>query len=240
MLQEGLERGNADNPPHGAILHYFLKTKPKGDVTLEVFDDKENFVRKLNSKAEEKEPAEQGDYYEAKDDKPLPAEAGLQRVVWDLHYTGAKIIKKAAEGSSAKEGPLVLPGMYTVKLTVDGKSVTTQLEVKQDPRVKLPTEELAKQLDVILAMRDEVTRLTGVVEQIRSVRRQIKEQSDLLKDHAKGVDLVSSGKKVIARAGRLGGKTAQSTCQDQLRHPGPERRRQNLFAADLDLRTAQG
>ena len=139
VLQEGLERGNADNPPHGAILHYFLKTKPKGDVTLEIFDARDKLVRRLSSKEEDKEPAEEGDYAEPKEEKPLPVEAGLQRIVWDLRYSGAAMIKKAkTDGGNPKIGPLVNAGVYTVKLSVDGKTATAKLEVKQDPRVKLP------------------------------------------------------------------------------------------------------
>src|SRR5262249_57853064 len=37
-LSEKLERGSAPNPPKGAILHYHLKEKPKGDLTLEIID----------------------------------------------------------------------------------------------------------------------------------------------------------------------------------------------------------
>ena len=35
------------------------------------------------------------------------------------------------------EGPLALPGIYQVKLTVDGRSYTAPLEVKMDPRVRV-------------------------------------------------------------------------------------------------------
>ena len=161
-------------------------------------------MRRLSSKEEDKEPQEEGDYSEAKDEKPLPAEAGLQRVVWDLRYGGARMIKKAkTDGGNPKIGPLVNPGVYTLKLTADGKSATAKLEVKQDPRVKVPAEELAQQLDLILAMRDDVTRLTGTVEQLRSVRRQIQEQVELLKDSGKAADLAATTKAVLARLDAL-------------------------------------
>ena len=31
-------RGAFSNPPHGAAIHYFLKTKPAERITLEIFD----------------------------------------------------------------------------------------------------------------------------------------------------------------------------------------------------------
>src|SRR5262249_37552680 len=40
ILQEGFDHGTGANPPHGATLHYYLQQKPKGEVVLEVLDDK--------------------------------------------------------------------------------------------------------------------------------------------------------------------------------------------------------
>ena len=50
--------GTFDNPPDGAILHYYLKKKPAGEVVLEIIDDKGGRVRKLTSKKEEEEKEE--------------------------------------------------------------------------------------------------------------------------------------------------------------------------------------
>ena len=140
---EGAEPAGAlENPPEGAILHYFLK-KPAAEVMLEVLDDKGNRVRKLTSKKKEEEEeekelevGEEGDYSEKKKEKPpLPTEAGLHRVVWDLRYEGAEVIKKAKlDGGEPKVGPLANPGTYTLRLTANGKTETTKMEVRLDPR----------------------------------------------------------------------------------------------------------
>ena len=106
-------------------------------MTLEILDEKGDRVRKLTSKKEEEEKGEgldeeEGDYDKKKKEKePLPVGAGLHRVVWDLRYEGPEIIKKAKEdGGDLKTGPLVEPGTYTIKLTADGKTETTKLEVR--------------------------------------------------------------------------------------------------------------
>ena len=106
--------GTFENPPEGAILHYFLK-KPAGEVTLEILDEKGDRVRKLTSKKEEEEEkdvGEEGDYEKKKKEKePLPVGAGLHRVVWDLRYEGPERIKKAkVDGGDLKTGPLVDAG----------------------------------------------------------------------------------------------------------------------------------
>src|SRR5262249_7355730 len=85
-IAERMGHGSAPNPPHGAVLHYYLKEKPKGDVTLQILDAKGNVVRTLTSKEEKDEsPPEEGDYSEKEKKSLLPTEAGLHRVVWDLH-----------------------------------------------------------------------------------------------------------------------------------------------------------
>ncbi|HSR40389.1 MAG TPA: hypothetical protein VLL95_15880, partial [Phnomibacter sp.] len=44
----------------------------------------------------------------------------------------------------------VMPGTYSVKLTVDGKSTTQPLKVRMDPRVTMTPTELQKQHDLSL------------------------------------------------------------------------------------------
>src|SRR5262249_61756571 len=46
------------NPPVGAVIHYYLPAKPRGDVTLEVLDAKGQTVQTLTSKKEEEEDEE--------------------------------------------------------------------------------------------------------------------------------------------------------------------------------------
>ncbi len=139
-LGEKKPLGAGTNPPPGAIVHYFLKTKPKGDITLEILDDKSRRVTLLSSKKEPEEKPDPGDYTERGYKKTvLAADAGLHRLVWDLRYEGAETIKGAkADTGESKMGPLVNPGVYTLKLTVAGQTRTTKLHVLPDPRTISP------------------------------------------------------------------------------------------------------
>jgi photosystem II stability/assembly factor-like uncharacterized protein len=135
-IEEGSRLGSADNPPRGAILHYRLSKKPKGDITLTVTDAKGTTVRKLTSKKEPPEKEEEGDYGgDRYKQTVLPVEPGLHRVVWDLRYEGARPIKGArVDSGEPRVGPLVNPGTYTLTLTVEGKTYTNKVEVLQDVR----------------------------------------------------------------------------------------------------------
>jgi photosystem II stability/assembly factor-like uncharacterized protein len=219
-LSEKLERGSAPNPPKGAILHYHLKEKPKGDLTLEILDDKGQVIRTLTSKEEpkEKDAAEEGDYSEKEKKEPLPTEPGLHRVVWDLRYEGAKGIKGAKIDSGEPEsGPLVLPGKYTVRLTAGGQAVTTTVEVKLDPRERpastpaksvdlqaaVKVEDLEAQLAATLKIRDDLVRLTRNVEQMRAVKKQLETRNELLKDDKNAEPLVKASQEFVKKLDTL-------------------------------------
>ena len=62
----------------------------------------------------------------------LTTHAGMNRFAWDLQY---------------KDGPLVAPGTYQVRLTAGGKTYTQPLVVKMDPRSTATPAELTKQFD---------------------------------------------------------------------------------------------
>jgi hypothetical protein len=231
-FEEGERRGAGANPPKGAIIHYHLKAKPKGDVTLQIVNDKNEVVATMSSKPEPEEKVDDGDYLGERPKKTvLPTEAGLHRVVWDLQYEGAKVIPGArVDSGQPKVGPLANPGKYTVKLTVDGKTETTELTVLIDPRLldsheplrlrvdeftpgntqlgrpnrrDVIKESLDDELKIALKIRDDISRLTGVVIQLRSVKTQLTARNELLKDDAKAEALVKSSKELITKLDEL-------------------------------------
>jgi hypothetical protein len=75
----------------------------------------------------------------------------MHRFVWDLFYAPPAVLNftypiSAVYGDTPRDphGTTVLPGTYTVKLTVDGKSFTQPITIKMDPRVKTPAAGLAE------------------------------------------------------------------------------------------------
>jgi photosystem II stability/assembly factor-like uncharacterized protein len=201
--------GAGKNPPQGAIINYYLKSKPKGDITLEVLDTQGRLVRKLSSKKEEdKGDPDVGAYSEERGKDPvLATEVGVNRVAWDLRHQGAEMIEKArTDAGVPRIGPLVNPGTYTLKLTVEGKALTQPLIVQPDPRLKLAETDLDEQHRFILAVRDDITRLTRAVRQLRSIRQQLKNRNELLKDDARAEALVKSSKALMDKLDGLEGK----------------------------------
>ncbi|HXG54486.1 MAG TPA: hypothetical protein VNJ03_03830, partial [Vicinamibacterales bacterium] len=113
--------GKFSNPPQGATIYYFLKEKPKGDVKIEILDAGRRVVRTLSSVPRESDKSDDEDDSEDLKKAALPTKAGLHRAEWDLTWEGATKIKgaKIDTGDPAR-GPRAVPGVYTVRLTVDG------------------------------------------------------------------------------------------------------------------------
>jgi hypothetical protein len=223
----------AGNPPAGAILHFWLKDKPRSRPKLEILDADGKLVRSLGRPTDPeptavekegepgKEPA--GEEQEAKEKEAEEAEAepatggprkprlpetpGLHRVVWDLEHDPAKPIKEARIDSGNPEtGPLALPGKYTVKLTVDGQTVTAPVDILPDPRVKVPAPELQEQVHLALAVRDDFNKLSSAVERLRTIRAQLQARNALIKDINQAKELAKNSTGLISKLDALEAK----------------------------------
>jgi photosystem II stability/assembly factor-like uncharacterized protein len=143
-----------ENPPDGAILDYDLPQDAQGSVTLELLDSTGRLLRKYSSDDPvtptlEKLRTELIPAYWPLCRGALPKSAGMHRWVWDLRATAPTaahydypIAAVPHRTPLAPQGPLVVPGTYTVRLTVDGKSETAPLTIKMDPRVHMSQAEL--------------------------------------------------------------------------------------------------
>ncbi len=170
----GSEQGSFANPPRGASIYYYLKDKRKGELTIEILDASQRVVRTLSSVARESDRSDDEDDTEDLKKAALSTSPGTHRAEWDLTWEGAKKIRgaKIDTGDPAR-GPRAVPGNYTIRLTVDGKTQTTPLKVVADPRGTVSQAELDAQLAFALRVRDDISKLTGLVNAIRSVKEQL-------------------------------------------------------------------
>ena len=169
------------NPPRGASIYYFLKDKPKGEVKIEILDSKGTLVRTLSSIPREPDNSDDNEDPEDLKKEALTVEPGVQRAVWDLDWQGAtKIRGGKIDTGDPTEGPRAVPGSYTVRLTVDGNTQTSPVRVVADPRGSTSQAELEAQLAHALRVRDDVSKLTGLVNDVRSVRDQLRARAKAL------------------------------------------------------------
>lgn len=177
------------NPPDGAILDYYLAASAEGPVTLEILDSSGGLVRRYSS-TDKPLPMEKlaAEYpipmYWVRPTEILSTEAGMHRFVWDVHYAAPDALEKEFPISAILHdtpllplGARALPGSYTVKLTVNGQSYTQPLTVKMDPRILTSLEDLRKQQEMEIGAVEGMDDAYESLEQVKSVRAQIKEAS---------------------------------------------------------------
>jgi hypothetical protein len=141
-----IEVPHAPNVPYGTIVDYYLSHEPSGPIQLQVFDSQGNLVRTMSSTPPP--PIEDAAYphywLAAPETRVLSTHVGLNRVNWNLLYDDPPALRhdlenqmNMVEGSTTPgpHGPQVIPGVYTLKLTVDGKVFTRDVTVMNDPRV---------------------------------------------------------------------------------------------------------
>ncbi|HJQ26951.1 MAG TPA: YCF48-related protein [Blastocatellia bacterium] len=129
----------AENAPYGALIDYYLKSAATGPVTLEILDAAGTTIRRYSS-ADRATPVDPNTLdipaFWRPTPAPLPVTAGMHRWVWDLHPTPTGEPARGGGGVFGGRSTGVLPGTYTVKLSVGGKSYTQPLRVLMDPRLK--------------------------------------------------------------------------------------------------------
>ncbi len=201
------------NPPAGAIIDYSLKSVPAGEVTLEILDARGELVRKYSSNDQQRPLDESQSFptYWFQPPLPLSKKLGLNRFVWDLRYERPRALRygygiNAAFGEDAvmlPEGPLVLPGTYQVKLTVDGRSYTAPIEVKMDPRVKVAPLALNQQLELEKGILAAMNHSFAVVQQISGLREQLGNVLSQIKPGTADADLAEAVKALDKKAAEL-------------------------------------
>ena len=161
----------ARNPPDGAMLYYFLKSAASKSVALEIRDSQGNLVKSFSSQAPAPDTTIKNvpDYWFGPLTQ-LPANAGLNRFVWDLHYDPPPALlysyygnaldyleytlsDHAIAGDTPREqtlGPLAVPGQYTATLVIGDQRLVQPFTITLDPRVHTSQADLALQLEYAL------------------------------------------------------------------------------------------
>jgi len=172
------------NPPDGAILDYYLPSAANS-VTLEILDGQGHVVRKYSNTdkpdiTEEELQKQLIPPYWVRMPRHLSTEAGMHRWIWDLHYPAPMSMRHDYPISAIPHdtpryplGPTVVPGTYTVRLTVDGKTSTSSLTIKMDPRVKASTMALQKKFQTETRLAKIVTESSEALKQAQSIRAQL-------------------------------------------------------------------
>ena len=193
-----------ENPFPGAAITYYLKSKPQGEVTLAFLDSAGAVIRSFTSAKDTGKAAATPDSVTyAPSDSTVPVHAGSNRFVWNLRYPDAHKVKDVVVDEGTVQGPVVLPGHYSVQLTVEGKSYKQPFTVVNDPRVQTPLADLAAQQALALRIHDRIDTLAAAVERIERAQQQLDSWGAWTKGRADAARIKSQGDSLKARLDAL-------------------------------------
>ncbi|HEY8312655.1 MAG TPA: hypothetical protein VIG51_00655 [Candidatus Baltobacteraceae bacterium] len=144
------DRWSGKNPPYGADLNFYLRRVP-ANVSLDILDAGKQVIRTI---------------------KVAKPHAGLNRVWWDLRYDDlAKIEDYAPWNSGGFDGPLAIPGTYTVRLHAGNATEERALRVVIDPRSHASQAALREQLAFVLRIRGDLQKMNATIDALREARK---------------------------------------------------------------------
>jgi hypothetical protein len=89
-------------------------------------------------------------------------------------------------------GPVVAPGTYKMRITVDGESYTQPVEIIKDPSSTGSEADIRSQVSLQLRIRDDINSTSDMVNQIEWMRKQLDDVQKMLKADKAKAELLKS------------------------------------------------
>ena len=125
----------AQNPAYGVAITYYLPAPAKTAPVIRIYDAAGHLIRTVSGMHDNP--------YTGKSKPWIVNEAGLQQFAWDMGVDGP--VKWNGAGKFFKgpdEGATIVPGRYTLKMTIDGQTFTQPFVVKADPDTRFTQAEM--------------------------------------------------------------------------------------------------
>jgi hypothetical protein len=183
-----------------AYVNYQLKNAPKGAVRATIVDENGKVVREMASTG---------------------SRQGLNRISWDMHYDPPQLIAlrttpdenphimeeprfRGADSrpithwgaAQAEVGPVAAPGKYTMKLMVDGETYSQPLEIVRDPHSTGSDDDIRAGVKLQLRIRDDVNSVSGMVNNIEWMRKQLEDVQKMLRTEKEKAALLKSAEEM--------------------------------------------
>ena len=177
-----LAPGTVFREPRGANaeISFKLAAAPKAPVEFEVLDSKGAPVTKL---------------------PPVTGHAGLNRITADIRYPGPRLVALRTTPpenphiweeprfqnqetrpithwgiAQAEVGPIAAPGDYTLKMTVDGQTLTQPLHIGVPPGAHGTEADQQAAVKLQLKIRDDISTVSDMTNQLEWMRKQLETQ----------------------------------------------------------------
>ncbi|WP_067029902.1 VPS10 domain-containing protein [Allomuricauda sp. CP2A] len=181
------------NPANGMTIYYNLpKAMDSTEITMEILNEQGKMVRSFTSKKDKDYVPHHGG---GAPPKPvLGTEKGLNRFVWDLKtpiVPGIPGVYIEADFTGHK----VPPGSYTLRLKVEGETVTAQGTVVPTPNTDVTADQFNEHDAFMTELETNLTDMHQKLNTLFKVQGQLKELLEELKDES----LKEEGKALLSK-----------------------------------------
>ena len=232
---DGPSFNSGRNPAYGADINYFLKDTLTEDPTVEVIDKEGRLVRTLKAKNDQGINRINWDLRYEATDKPklmtappgrpwveLNGEGWRPLVTWDLDLWMGQL------------GPRVVPGEYTVRLKAGEEVQEKTLTVLKDPHAEGSIEDIQKQVDLLIELRDAMNIAVGMINEVELIRSQLDSLIPQLTKEKEVAEAERLNKVATEVAGTLYDIHLTGAREDAFRSPMKLYGRLSALASDLN------
>ena len=168
----GGESASAGKNHHNGVEVFFNINKniinDSSNISLEFLDKNKKLIKKYSNNDKK---------------NPLKMDGEKNSFVWNMRYDDAKGFDGLIMWAANLRGPKASPGNYFVRLNVDENSMERSFNILKDPRSNSSIEDLKKQFDFLISVRDKVTSVHEAIIQIRSTRKQLNDLKEKLDEN---------------------------------------------------------
>jgi len=160
-----------------ALFDFLLKAAPKNPVQIEIADADGRVLRAL---------------------APVTGRAGLNRASWDMRFDSPRYValrttppqnphiweeprfqnavtRPITHWGITQGGPIAGPGVYTVRLTVDGQTFSQPLKVLLPPGTTGSEADIVASVKLQVRVRDDISLVSDMVNQLEWLRKQLED-----------------------------------------------------------------
>ena len=162
---------SAPNPPRATRLRYYVRDEidETADFSVVVTDASGEQVRAFDG----------------------PHEPGINEILWDWRYDRPYDPPRSDEnagtggggfGGGVPQGPIAMPGTYTVTVSLDGMTSSETVHIEADPRRPMTMSDRRARQDALMSLHDLARPLNDATQATRRLSGQFDEAAALLAD----------------------------------------------------------
>ena len=171
------------------VVHYHLPDPPPGDVTLTFLDSNSRELRRFDSARDR-----------------LPVHAGINHFLWNRRLAGApNVLARDLEPVNRNDGPMVVPGRYSVRLTIGQRSQTHSFDILPDPRIKTGAGDLEAQFEFLNAILAKLVTVNVTINDIDAMLAQVVNLEQRIKERTGSLTLHKATSKLHAELAAIRG-----------------------------------